>query len=231
MPNLMVYSLYSGFLKTDKRDNVEEASAAYIDLSRKVMDGSMSILDPYIKGQSTSDKFILHLHQSLKTLSNLGVSANEYLNSDTSIGRTGAKEIVNPTIQNLATVIATNYHDSDSQNYLEQTNALVTQYNTIAKDINEDENIKTEEERKIAERNRLDPIQQQLEQLQYNFVDKKLNSLVQEQINKGWVNPITKKYLLDALSEQEKLLNKYPLDPQGDGANIVTGKQIGRAHV
>jgi len=58
----------------------------------------MSILDPYIKGQSTSDKFILHLHQSLKTLSNLGVSANEYLNSDTSIGRTGAKEIVNPTI-------------------------------------------------------------------------------------------------------------------------------------
>lgn len=217
---------YSGFLKTDKKDNVEEASAAYIDLSRKVMDGSMSILDPYIKGQSTSDKFILHLHQSLKTLSNLGVSANEYLNSDTSIGRTGAKEIVNPTIQNLATVIATNYHDSDSQNYLEQTNALVTQYNTIAKDINEDENIKTEEERKIAENNRLDPIQQQLEQLQYNFVDKKLNSLVQEQINKGWVNPITKKYLLDALSEQEKLLNKYPLDPQGDGVDIMTGQII-----
>ena len=217
---------YSGFLKTDKKDNVEEASAAYIDLSRKVMDGSMSILDPYIKGQSTSDKFILHLHQSLKTLSNLGVSANEYLNSDTSIGRTGAKEIVNPTIQNLATVIATNYHDSDSQNYLEQTNALVTQYNTIAKDINEDENIKTEEEIKIAENNRLDPIQQQLEQLQYNFVDKKLNSLVQEQINKGWVNPITKKYLLDALSEQEKLLNKYPLDPQGDGVDIMTGQII-----
>mgnify|MGYP003587177512 CR=1 FL=1 len=67
----------------------------------------------------------MHLYQSLKTLSNLGISANEYLNSDIATGRTGAKEVADNTIVNLATVLATNTNDEQSRIFIEKFNALL----------------------------------------------------------------------------------------------------------
>ena len=200
-------SNYSSFLKTDKKDNVEEASAAYIDLTRKVMANSTAILDPYVKGQSDSDKLVLHLYQSLKTLSNLGISANEYLNSDTAIGRTGAKEVVNNTIVNLATALATNTNDEQSRIFIEKFNALLSQASSIEKDIDSDEDLKTEQDKKEARANRIIPIEQDINVLQYKYIESKLSNLTQEQISKGWINPVTKEYLIKAIEAQENFLH------------------------